>query len=712
MTGVLRTAASLSLSGSLVIAAILLLRPLVRGRVSARWQYYVWLVALARLLMPAAPEGSLMGTLFREAPASPAVVESLPGPGPAESGTDLPVSPALPGTEADPDLPDAAQWLATGWLAAALVLLVRKATAYQSYVRCLRAGGRAVDDPAVLDALAALGREAGVRRPVELLICPLAASPVLIGWVRPCIVLPSEDLTEEAFRCTVLHELTHCRRWDGAYKWLVQAAVCLHWFNPLVCLMAREIARDCELACDEAVVLALGEDGRRAYGDTLLRVLETGGKFSGVGASVTLCEDGKLLKERLEAIMKVKRQTKRTAALSLMLAGALLAGATAAGAYTGPAKKQTEPVINSGAKEDIKERVKSAVKEDAKSSANAQEAARAYELENLPRFGRAVAKLTRPEQLAWLETCYDDGYIAFFAQALSAVEDSEIIGAMAERAYQDKQISFFSILAGELDEEELESWLARAEDDRRTNFQMVLLDALDRDFEREALEKKLDQEQDAAYAAVGVTREGKDRYYKGELVNIFLDQQGKGYYVLDMNPDGKVNIKIVRDADDGAITGVAYLTAEEKARLFGSGEPDKDQDGGDDWDKDFDWDDGCEGDEIYAVELEKVEGGETVFLNTLQMKEGDQVRLDVAAERGECLSVGFVKPGKTGITCNTVTNYRQEDEELWASGTFTWGGNVEPGTYRLFVRAPEGDLQDVEGAVTICRADRTGRPEQ
>ena len=241
---------------------------------------------------------------------------------------------------------------------------------------------------------------------------------------------------------------------------------------------------------------------------------------------------------------------------------------------------------------------------------------------------------------------------------------------------------------------------------------MVLLDALDRDFEREALEKKLDQEQDAAYAAVGVTREGKDRYYKGELVNIFLDQQGKGYYVLDMNPDGKVNIKIVRDADDGAITGVAYLTAEEKARLFGSGEPDKDQDGGDDWDKDFDWDDGCEGDEIYAVELEKVEGGETVFLNTLQMKEGDQVRLDVAAERGECLSVGFVKPGKTGITCNTVTNYRQEDEELWASGTFTWGGNVEPGTYRLFVRAPEGDLQDVEGAVTICRADRTGRPEQ
>ena len=688
MTGVVRTAASLSLSGALVIGVILVLRPLVRGRVSARWRYYVWLIALARLLVPFAPEGSLMGTLFQEAP-PPAAAEALPAPGPAESGTVLPASPAPPEPEPGPGLPEAAEWLAMGWLSIALVLLVRKATAYQSYVRCLRAGGRAVDDPAVLDALSALGGEARVRRPVELLVCPLAASPVLIGWRRPCIVLPSENLTADEFRCTVLHELIHCRRWDGAYKWLVQAAVCLHWFNPLVHLMARETARDCELACDEAVVLALGEAGGRVYGDTLLRVLEAGGKLSGAGASVALCEDGKLLKERLEAIMKVKKQTKRTAALSLALAGALLAGATAAGAYTGPSKKPAEaakPAVT--AKKD---------------TASAGEAERAYELGNLPRFGRAVSSLTKAEQAAWLETCYGGGNIAFFAQALDAVEDSELTGVMAERAYRDKNLSFFSILANELDKEELEIFLARAEDDERTGFQMVLLDALDRDFELEALEKDLAEEREAAYAAVGVTQKGKDRYYKGELVNIFLDQQGKGYYVLDMNPDGKVNIKIVRDADN-AITGVAYLTAEEKERFFGSGQPEETTPDKDwDWDEDFDWDDGCEGDEIYAVELEKVAGGETVLLNSLQFAEGDRVRIDVTAEWGECLSVGFVKPGKTGVTCNTVTNYRQEDEELYASGTFTWGGNVEPGTYRLFVRAPEGDLRGVEGAVTVRR---------
>ena len=58
---------SLSLSGSLVIAALLLCRPLYRDRVSRRWQYYIWLVAVARLLLPLAPETSLMNALFRQA---------------------------------------------------------------------------------------------------------------------------------------------------------------------------------------------------------------------------------------------------------------------------------------------------------------------------------------------------------------------------------------------------------------------------------------------------------------------------------------------------------------------------------------------------------------------------------------------------------------------------------------------------------------------
>ena len=70
---------SLSLSGSLVIAALLLCRPLYRERVSRRWQYYIWLVAVARLLLPLAPEASLMNALFRQAEEPQASYSGIPG---------------------------------------------------------------------------------------------------------------------------------------------------------------------------------------------------------------------------------------------------------------------------------------------------------------------------------------------------------------------------------------------------------------------------------------------------------------------------------------------------------------------------------------------------------------------------------------------------------------------------------------------------------
>lgn len=83
--------------------------------------------------------------------------------------------------------------------------------------------------------------------------------------------------------------------------------------------------------------------------------------------------------------------------------------------------------------------------------------------------------------------------------------------------------------------------------------------------EEEELEKKQTEE----YRAVDVTVEGKNYYYQGQLVNIFLDMRPNySFYTLQINPAGTVNIKILR-GEDGQITGVAYLTEEEFRELFG-----------------------------------------------------------------------------------------------------------------------------------------------
>ena len=50
MTEILKTMLSLSLSGSLLILLLFLLRPVIKARLSKRWQYYIWLVVAARLM--------------------------------------------------------------------------------------------------------------------------------------------------------------------------------------------------------------------------------------------------------------------------------------------------------------------------------------------------------------------------------------------------------------------------------------------------------------------------------------------------------------------------------------------------------------------------------------------------------------------------------------------------------------------------------------
>lgn len=196
------------------------------------------------------------------------------------------------------------------WLAAALGLLIRKITIYQSFVRYLNAGLTLVSDMELLDRLSMAAGQMGIRKPIELCVNPLISSPLLIGFFHPCIVLPDTEIPEKDFYYIIMHELTHYKRRDMFYKWLVQITVCLHWFNPLVHFMSREIIRACEFACDEAVLLKMGCGSRQDYGQTLLDAMAAVGKYRENPGAVTLGEDKQLLKERLGAIMNFKKKSR------------------------------------------------------------------------------------------------------------------------------------------------------------------------------------------------------------------------------------------------------------------------------------------------------------------------------------------------------------------------------------------------------------------
>ncbi len=659
MSELLKWILSLSLAGSVLILLLTLLRPLVRERISRRWQYYIWLLVIARLLLP-------VGGL--EAPAKIETAGPAAAPALSLPEVDREDMEARTSEEAAPEFDDSLKlrtavrenlWVV--WLAGALALLIRKATAYQSFLRYLRAGWAPVEDPALLDLAARIGAEAGVKRPVELYVNPLAASPMLLGVRKPCVVLPTAELPEEDLRFVLLHELTHYRRRDLPYKWLTQLTVCVHWFNPLVHWMAREVERTGELSCDEAVLRRLDGPGRRAYGDAILRTISAGGGYQAVQPSPTLGAEGKHLKERLETIMKFKKTGRLAAVLAALLAVVLGVTGAAAGIYAGlpsvkagtayrytmesyyeapyifgigwnlPKEEGTSASValpdggklkvcfTDAAKGVIQDKkamaaltkVLARLREETggtdfpmtrplvyqwkDTGGESQEtlAERYYKEGDLPSFKTVFAGLDRPKQAAWMTKIYEGGSYAFFSVAAAGLEtDGELVTAFAEKAYAGGAAGHFSILADRMSEETLALWLERAKKDKQFAFQSILYNKLGMDRDLDELEARLDAAQAAQYKAAGVTMEGRNYYYKGELVNIFLDlnRPDNSIITLNMNPKGTVNIKIVRN-EKGAITGVAELTQEEIEDLFG-------EDDGQDWDWDnekwnwdWDWDD-------------------------------------------------------------------------------------------------------------------------
>lgn len=95
--------------------------------------------------------------------------------------------------------------------------------------------------------------------------------PFVMGIVKPRIYLPG-NLGEKEQEYMILHEQVHIRRFDHVVKLAAFAALCIHWFNPLVWVAFVLSCRDMEMSCDEAVIKKLGVNIRADYSASLLAV--------------------------------------------------------------------------------------------------------------------------------------------------------------------------------------------------------------------------------------------------------------------------------------------------------------------------------------------------------------------------------------------------------------------------------------------------------
>ena len=333
---------SLSVSGALLLLLILGLKPLYKNKFSKRWQYYIWIVVALRFLLPFTPDTTIIGSLFEKFDTT-AITNEIPTtpnvPVPADTGN----SKAEP-IQTNREITTAAMrepfnkyvCLFFIWSALALVLFVRKVTVYQGFIQYIKAGNKEVSDIKILNLLSDCEEKLNIKTRVELSCNPLIASPMLIGFFRPRIILPSHEWEDKELSYIFVHELIHYKQRDMFYKWLIQIVVCVHWFNPFVYLLEKEVNKSCELSCDEKVISILNEKAKREYGDTLISFLKSNNLYKSSLASVTLTEGAEQLKERLGAIMKFRKKSKVITAITAIFTVIVCVCFFVTGAYAAP----------------------------------------------------------------------------------------------------------------------------------------------------------------------------------------------------------------------------------------------------------------------------------------------------------------------------------------------------------------------------------------
>ena len=350
MSELLRTILIMSLSGGVIAVLLFALKPLVRDRLPKFAQYYLWIVVIAALLVPVS-KMVLFNNRALPVSAMPiindtvsryviTVEEELDMLQRASilSGAE---SPALTqeAKEAQSPLSAAVTLFVIAYPFGVLIVLLYVIISNKVFTGLHRRRNR----DANAEETAMLAELCGRKRTPRLYRNPLAATPMLFGVFRPMILLPDREYTNDQLRAVLLHELTHLRHKDILIKWLSVFACAVHWFNPIVWLVRREIGRACELACDEAVVRNLDADGRQSYGETLLAVAADS-KMPSAVFSTTMCEEKKALKERLGAILKSKKHTRVVIFVSVVLILAVGGVAVALGAGRGESLIEMEIV--------------------------------------------------------------------------------------------------------------------------------------------------------------------------------------------------------------------------------------------------------------------------------------------------------------------------------------------------------------------------------
>ncbi|MDB6480267.1 M56 family metallopeptidase [Blautia wexlerae] len=518
----------MSFLGTVIILLIVVLRAVLINRLPKKTFLILWWIALIRLLVPFSIKSvtsiySLLQSIYSDI--NPVRT--------AQTTTFLPIHGNMPEianglSEAMVQRTESISILSVIWLAGLLLCFGFFAV---SYIKCYREFRFSL--PVENDILEAWKEKHPLKRSLSIRQIETIAAPLSYGVIRPVILMPKNTEWKNIYqlRYVLEHEYVHIRRLDMLTKLIMIAAVCIHWFNPLVWVMYILFNRDLELSCDETVVRRFGMDIKSVYATALISMEE---KKSGL---TPLCNSfsKNAIEERIRAIMKIKKTSKFAVIISAVLVICVTGGfATSASSL----EKKTETAQENGETTVALNEVN--IREDESLSSS------------------DVEWWTAEEYAKWLD------------------EEKEVLQSMiGEKAYtggdgwfvwtQEKVDETIALYEDNLQKIKDGMKLSKSSDDAvgitmaysPENIEYAKQEAETVTENKDSNENVFSEEQLSEYAKAGITYQKETGFlmYDGKTIGYFRDEFKPGTYTISSKRGGTLRVEVQRE-NYGTITDV------------------------------------------------------------------------------------------------------------------------------------------------------------
>lgn len=518
----------MSFLGTVIILLIVVLRAVLINRLPKKTFLILWWIALIRLLVPFSIKSvtsiySLLQSIYSDINPVRTV----------QTTTFLPIHGNMPEianglSEAMVQRTESISILSVIWLAGLLLCFGFFAV---SYIKCYREFRFSL--PVENDILEAWKEKHPLKRSLSIRQTETIAAPLSYGVIRPVILMPKNTEWKNIYqlRYVLEHEYVHIRRLDMLTKLIMIAAVCIHWFNPLVWVMYILFNRDLELSCDETVVRRFGMDIKSVYATALISMEE---KKSGL---TPLCNSfsKNAIEERIRAIMKIKKTSKFAVIISAVLVICVTGGfATSASSL----EKKTETAQENGETTVALNEVN--IREDESLSSS------------------DVEWWTAEEYAKWLD------------------EEKEVLQSMiGEKAYtggdgwfvwtQEKVDETIALYEDNLQKIKDGMKLSKSSDDAvgitmaysPENIEYAKQEAETVTENKDSNENVFSEEQLSEYAKAGITYQKETGFlmYDGKTIGYFRDEFKPGTYTISSKRGGTLRVEVQRE-NYGTITDV------------------------------------------------------------------------------------------------------------------------------------------------------------